>query len=114
MSGASEGGISVKFVPGGEVVWGGGRDSTRDGNVSGTRRPSVVQNAVFARSASATSTCQYPLSKFSVVNSLDPARMSSVSSIRGRGYMRLFLSPHSVAGSRRRNESCRFYSGRGQ
>ena len=51
-------------------------------------RPSDVLKAVFCRSASSTSTCQYPFFRSSVVNSLDPAKVSST---RGRGYASILV-----------------------
>ena len=51
-----------------------------------SKRPSDVQKAVFSRCSGLTCTCQYPLLKSSVENSLAPARVSRVSSILGMGY----------------------------
>ncbi|KRZ79543.1 hypothetical protein T10_1688 [Trichinella papuae] len=48
------------------------------------KRPIGVE-AVFSRSGSATSTCQYPEARSSVLNHWDPASASNVSSMRGRG-----------------------------
>ena len=61
------------------------------------KRPSVVQNAVLLQSILASSTCQYPLTKSKVLNHCDPANVSSIMSIRGRG-RHLSLSPYSVCG----------------
>ncbi len=51
-----------------------------------SNRPSCVQKAVLSLSSGLTSTCQYPLNRSKVLNHLDPARVSRVSSTRGRGY----------------------------
>ena len=51
-----------------------------------------MENAVFSRSSGANSTCQYPVAMSSVVNHLALARVSSESSIRGRGMAKPFVT----------------------
>ena len=47
--------------------------------------PFLVTNAVLGRSFSSTSTCQYPEAKSRAQKYSDPARVSYVSSMWGRG-----------------------------
>ena len=55
--------------------------------------PGLVVKAVFSLSWASSSTCQYPLFKSRVGNQLAPAKDSSVSSIRGKGYESLRVDP---------------------
>ncbi|KRX13094.1 hypothetical protein T07_11096 [Trichinella nelsoni] len=49
------------------------------------KKPIGVEKAVFSRSGSATSTCQYPEARSSVLNHWDPASASNVSSMSRSG-----------------------------
>ena len=56
-----------------------------------SKRPSSIRNATFSWSSEFISTCQQPLIRSKVLNSLEPARVSRVSSILGRGWASFLL-----------------------